>query len=108
MAFAVMHEVGHLKLHSSEDDEGKINLPITDAEGIPPEEKEANEYAANALIPESQWSSLPAMPLNPRYIQRECTKWAKNNTINKWIVLGRVSYETGMYMFKSDASREIN
>ena len=108
VAFAVMHEVAHLKLHSSEDNEGKINLPITDAEGIPPEEKEANEYAANALIPESQWSSLPAMPLNPRIIQRVCAKWAKDNSINKWIVLGRVSHETGMYMFKPDASREIN
>lgn len=108
MAFAVMHEVGHLKLHSSEDDEGKINLPITDAEDIPSEEKEANEYAANALIPESQWADLPEMLLNPRSIQRVCTKWAKDNSINKWIVLGRVSHETGMYMFKSDASREIN
>lgn len=108
MAFAIMHEVGHLKLHSSEDDEGKINLPITDAEAISSEEKEANEYAANALIPESQWSSLQAMPLNPRIIQRVCTKWAKDNNINKWIVLGRVSHITGMYMFKTDASREIN
>jgi HTH-type transcriptional regulator/antitoxin HigA len=108
MAFAVMHEVGHLKLHSSEDDEGKINLPITDAEDIPLEEKEANEYAANALIPESKWADLPAMPLNPRSIQKVCTKWAKDNSINKWIVLGRVSHETGMYMFKPDASREIN
>lgn len=108
IAFAVMHEVGHLKLHSSEDEEGKINLPITDAEDIPREEKEANEYAANALIPESTWVSLPKMQLNPKSIQKECTKWAKENNINKWIVLGRVSRLTGMYMFKQDSSREIN
>lgn len=108
IAFAVMHEVGHLKLHSSADETGKINLPITDAEDIPSEEKEANKYAANALIPECIWASLPSMTLNPRSIQKKCTKWAKDNGINKWIVLGRVSHETGMYMFKSDASREIN
>ena len=108
MAFAVMHEVGHLKLHSSEDEEGKINLPVTDVEDIPSEEKEANEYAADALIPKNIWAGLPDMPINPQIIQKACTKWAKNNGINKWIVLGRVSHETGMYMFKSDASREIN
>ena len=108
IAFAVMHEVGHLKLHSTEDEEGKINFPVNDIEDIPSEEREANEYAASALIPENKWASLPPMPLNPRNIQRLCTKWAKDKSINKWIVIGRVSHETGMYMFKSDMSRDIN
>ena len=27
--------------------------------------------------------------------------------LNKWIVLGRISYETGMYKFRSDESRRI-
>ncbi|MBQ7634320.1 MAG: ImmA/IrrE family metallo-endopeptidase [Bacteroidaceae bacterium] len=108
VAFAVMHEVGHIKLHASEDGKGKINLPYYDAETIPTEEIEANDFAAHALIPQNKWVSLPDMPLNPRSIQRLCTKWAKENGINKWIVLGRVSHETGMYMFKSDSSREVN
>lgn len=108
MAFAVLHEVGHFKLHSIEDGEGNINLPLNDAETIPAEEKAANDYAADALIPESIWASLPNMSINPQIIQKVCTKWAKDNNINKWIALGRVSHETGMYMFKSDASREIN
>ena len=27
---------------------------------------------------------------------------------NKWIVLGRASHETNIYMFKSDDTRKIN
>ena len=108
IAFAVMHEVGHLKLHPLEKTEGRINLQGTDSEYISSEEQEANTFAANSLIPLDLWEKLPSVPLNPQKIQIICAKWAKENRLNKWIVLGRVSYETGMYMFKSDASREIN
>lgn len=108
IAFAVMHEVGHLAKHSSEDEEGHINLPYYNAEtSIPKEENEANEFAADALIPVELWDSLPPVELNPYTIQKKYTKWAKNNNLNEWIVLGRVSHETGMYMFKSNPSREI-
>ena len=108
LAFAVMHEIGHFKLHSMEDKEGNVNLPYTDAESIPKEEVEANAYAANVLIAPNIWSQMPEMPLNPRSLQKNCSKWAKEKNINQWIVLGRISHETGMYMFRSDKSREIN
>lgn len=108
IAFAVLHEVGHLKLHSAEDNGGNINLAYAEEELITKEEMEANEYAANALIPKYLWDSVPRVLPNPRYIQKEYSKWAKDNQLNKWIVLGRLSHETGIYMFKSDNSREIN
>ena len=108
IAFAVMHEVGHLKLHTADNNEGRINMQRTGCESIPKEEKEANEFAANALIPKQLWDSLPPMPLTPLGIQSKCAKWAKENRINKWIALGRISHETGMYMFKSDSTRELN
>lgn len=108
IAFAVLHEVGHLKLHSAEDDGGNINLAYAEEELITKEEVEANEYAANALIPKYIWDNVPRVLPIPRYIQREYSKWAKNHQLNKWIVLGRLSHETGIYMFKSDSSREIN
>ena len=108
VAFAVMHEVGHLKLHSSNDDQCNINLAYADEELITKEEKEANEFAADALIPAYLWEEAPRVTLNPHEIQKEYSKWAKGLNLNKWIVLGRVSHETGMYMFKSDKTREIN
>ncbi len=108
LAFAVLHEVGHLKLHSSEDYRGNINLAYAEEELNTKEEQEANDFAAKALIPDDLWNSAPPVPLNPVVIQRDYSKWAKYMHLNKWIVLGRISYLTGIYMFKSDKTREIN
>lgn len=36
------------------------------------------------------------------------SQWASDNHLNKWIVLGRISYETGMHKFRNDESRKIN
>lgn len=104
-AFAVLHEVAHLKKHLKTDGE---MISITDTESdIRDEEQEANQYAADKLIPGKVWESAPSVQMNPYIIQREYTKWAERNNLNKWIVLGRVSHETGMYRFKSDPTREI-
>lgn len=107
VAFAVLHEVGHLKLHSVKDNGGNINLVYGDEDLVTKEEREANEFAANALIPEFMWEEAPRVTMNPHQIQKEYSKWARKNGLNKWIVLGRVSHETGMYMFTSDKSRDI-
>lgn len=109
LAFAVLHEVGHLKLHLQENGIGKVNVVDPDEEKIAKEEVEANSFAANSLIPESIWEGQPMVRLsNPHEIQKEFTKFANKHHINKWIVLGRVSFETNIFMFKSDSSREIH
>ena len=108
LAFAVLHEVGHLKLHSTEDSEGRINLAYGNEELITKEEEEANNFAATSLISEEDWIGAPSVPLNPVAIQKEYSRWAKDHHFNKWIVLVRISHLTGIYMFKSDKSREIN
>ena len=106
-AFAILHELGHLKYHLKKDSIGKVTVIDPDEESLTKEETEANEYARNVLIPESLWNTIPEVKLNPVDIQRKFTRWAKDNSINKWIVLGRISHETNIYMFKSDSSREI-
>ena len=108
IAFAVLHEIGHLKLHSIDGQWKNVNLAGLDVDLITKEEREANEFAAKSLIPDELWMSAPQVFLNPHSIQREYSKWAKRCGLNKWIVLGRVSHETGMYMFKSDETRMIN
>lgn len=108
LAFAVLHEVGHLKLHLPENGVGKITLVNPDLEQLAREEQQANDYAANALIPEDLWEKQPRVILTPRVIQARFTKWAKSINKNKWIVLGRASHETNIYMFKSDDTRKIN
>lgn len=106
LAFDVMHELGHVCLHLDENKSSIASVENYDGESI--EEKEANRYAANMLIPESLWSTAPRVRMNPFVIQRDYTAWAKKNNMNKWIVLGRISKETGMYKFRSDNSRKIN
>jgi len=105
LAFAVLHEVGHLKMHLS-DNEGRINL-CSNEENLSNEEHDANKFAIEALIPNSVWESAPVAPMVPHIIQRRYTTWAKTRGYNQWVVLGRIAHETGMYMFKSDEDRMI-
>ncbi|MBR3976452.1 MAG: helix-turn-helix domain-containing protein [Bacteroidaceae bacterium] len=106
-AFALMHEIGHIYLHYLDEDKNNCKLSIPDYDNESPEEREANEYASNALISNHEWKNAPKVRVNPIVIQRKYTEWASNKDMNKWIVLGRISYETGMYKFKSDESRKI-
>lgn len=105
LAFDAFHELGHIVLHLNNDSDSKISIEGYDDD---PEEKEANQYAACALIPDELWNTTPKVRMNPYLIQRDYTKWATDNNLNKWIVLGRISKETGMYKFKSDNSRKVN
>ncbi|MCF0190023.1 MAG: helix-turn-helix domain-containing protein [Marinilabiliaceae bacterium] len=105
MAFAVLHEVGHLKMHIEGDGE-RVTI-IDDDELNTKEEREANNYASQVLLPDSIWQDAPEVLMIPHLIQQKYSAWAKKKGLNKWIVLGRISHDTGMYMFKSDKSREI-
>lgn len=106
-AFALMHEVGHIYMHHPNVPKGgrKLALPNYDCDSK--EEREADAFAASALIPDGLWKNAPKVRVNPSAIQREYTQWAVENGLNKWIVLGRISHETGMYKFRSDESRKI-
>lgn len=106
-AFALMHEVGHIYLHYLDGRRSDCKLSIPDYDNESAEEKEANAFAANALIPNEEWKNAPKVRVNPEMIQRKYTQWANEKGLNKWIVLGRISYETGMYKFRSDESRRI-
>ena len=106
LAFAVLHEVYHTYRHLGGSMQSIVSIEDYDNERR--EEREANDFAGNTLIPLSLWENAPSVPMNPFVIQREYTKWAQRYVMNKWIVLGRVSHETGMYKFKADDSRLIH
>lgn len=109
-AFNIMHELGHIYL-GHVDETGKINVAVPmseSSESFPSQEEDADRFATENLIPNSVWFLAPPVPLNPYVIQKKYTQWAKAKGLNPWIVLGRVSHETGMYRFTSDASRSIN
>ena len=102
LAFAVLHEVGHIFLHylDGTSTEYHLSIPTYDNESL--EEREANMFAANTLISYHLWKTAPKVRVSPTVIQKTYTEWAEEHGFNKWIVLGRIAYETGMYKFKSD------
>lgn len=106
-AFALMHEVGHIFLHYSNGSRNDCKLSITGYDNDSVEEREANAFAANALIPDEKWKNAPKVRVNPSIIQRKYTEWAIENGMNQWIVLGRISHDTGMYKFRTDEKRRI-
>ena len=111
MAFTVFHELGHIFCGHINDDIGLINIEDRTEEeltGDSPKEMEADDFATRNLIPAQLWALAPRVTLNPYVIQKRYTSWAIKNNLNSWIVLGRVSHETGMYRFTSDNSRHIN
>ena len=104
LAFAVMHELGHIMNHDNED----CRVDLGDYNHESPEEKAANAFAADSLIPDEKWKTVPKVYPSSSAIQKLCNAWANDNGYNKWIVLGRIGHDTGMYKFKNDTSRKIS
>lgn len=107
-AFSVMHELGHIDLHLCQNGDSCVSLIPNEETKESKEEVEANQYAADALIGRKIWSDRPPVRMNPILIQKYYTNWARKKGLNEWIVLGRISKETGMYKFKSTQTRNIN
>ena len=98
-AFSVMHELAHLFNHLSQGGSSYTHINIEDYRRCDKEEREADAYAANALIPNELWRRIPLVRPNLMTMQRVYTQWALENGLNKWIVLGRISHEFNMYRF---------
>jgi len=81
--FAFFHEAGHLLLH------GRQRLFLEDT-GAPPtaEEHEANEFAANILIPTEFHSALLSLPFN----SREVIGFARHVGVAPGIVVGQLQH----------------
>lgn len=110
LAFTVMHELGHIFLGHTTEAEHQLNIDTKSfSDEIEyPQEISADNFASNWLIPEDCWKIAPTVTMNPYVIQNKYTAWANKNNLNKWIVLGRLSHETGIYRFTSDESRYIS
>lgn len=105
LAFTIMHELGHIFLHPQSDMYVQVEDYETEAKVL---DIEADKFANDALIPSIIWRTLPQMCISSSsLIQNKCFKWAEQHALNKWIVLGRVSFETGMYKFRQDETRKI-
>ena len=104
-AFSVMHELGHIILHLGESCDKIVSL--TDYDKSSQTEREADAFAADALIPKEVWSHVPHIKPSVASMQRVFTKWAKEIGYNKWLILGRAAHELSMYRLWNDGSRKI-
>ncbi len=104
-AFTLFHELGHVYLHLSTnreisflDLESQLTVNATDPE------KEANDFAKNALIPEELWAEL----LQEKTLSDESIHaFAAKHQIHPAIVLGRFLYEQDNYAVKSSIDRKL-
>lgn len=110
LAFTLLHELGHLFYGHTNPNASSINIDIRsfDEEVYDEKELKADIFAGDCLIDPNIWQFSPRVAFNPWTIQSAYTEWAHSRGLNEWIVLGRLSHETGMYKFKSNESRKIN
>lgn len=107
LAFTLFHELGHVYLHLTNDNEACfVDLNI-EKPGDGQEEKEADKFAQESLIKQDDWKRFEqaAELYTPDYIIR----FSKEIGIHPAVLAGRSSYETGYYNWpKGDIDYAIN
>lgn len=103
LAFTVLHELGHILSGRDLRCAGGLLCGKTEKD-----ELDADRFATSTLIPDEVWKTAPPFKPNLKSLERLYTSWAKENGVNKWIALGRVSYELGIYAIGSDSSRRVS
>lgn len=108
LAFDVLHELGHIRLHLQS---GKSYISVeSDYSSLSPEEREANEFANNALIPPKTWKSMMsagAKNLSPHIVARALADEAKRHGISPSIAVARYKHETKCYNIRGFRSAKI-
>ncbi len=106
LSFFLLHELWFL--YNVLDDKQKMHIRLRrDEIENDAAEKKAEEFAATSLVPDDKWKLAPSVFMNASAIQDKYSKWAEENGLNKWIVLGRIKHETGMCAFKTDGLRRL-
>lgn len=110
LAFTILHELAHITLGHTTESKSQLNIDRRsyDEDYTDIIEDQANSYASELLIPSDVWKFAPTISAIPAVIKSRYKKWAESRNLNPWIVLGRLSYETGIYKFPADDSRRIN
>lgn len=102
LAFDVLHELGHLKLHITDSEiESFVKFEDNDSSSVI--EDEANEFARNCLIPADVWKKIIKSRSNsliPSSIHSIVAREAEKYGISKTIAVARYKRESGDYVFR--------
>jgi len=88
--YSLMHELAHLALHVAHEGESHFFDDFNATAGIDPREREADDLAKEALIPQNKWEASPASLLPSK---EAAELLAKQLDIHPAIVAGRVRFE---------------
>ena len=110
LVFNVLHELGHIHLHMNADQ----NMVFLNSGGIysreTQEEKEANKFAEDTLIPEDVWASIMSGGTDSianSSIVKVLKQGAAKNSLNFDIVAWRYRYESERYNLYGMKARPI-
>lgn len=107
LAFAVLHELGHLAKHIDKNNNvGRIDIDNDNCSD--PIEEEANEFARNSFIPDKEWKTFIAKKISPYKVYDYIKELAEKFKVNPQILFGRYQYETGFYKLKNMFETSIN
>lgn len=109
LAFDILHELCHIDKHLSDTQKAFISI-----EGVEyssdPREKEANEFARNALIPEATWNEILKVgcnSLSPHKIVKTIATEAERYGISPSIAISRYKHDTNWYKTAAYRSPKI-
>ncbi len=94
--FTLLHELAHIHLHLRDTDSAFFDEIEKQPETGDPQEREANKFARDMLIPPADWEANKASLLSDAS-DAALRKFARRMGIHPAIVAGRVRWETGNY-----------
>jgi HTH-type transcriptional regulator/antitoxin HigA len=103
-AFTIMHELGHVFLHLTRDYQDHSFFINSSKNDIL--EFEANQFARNKLIPESEWEYFEMA--NNVFTDDIILNFAKKIKVHPAIVRGRVCFEHNKYYRRKSSITETN
>lgn len=109
LAFDILHELCHIDRHLSDTQKAFIAMDGLEY-SKDPREKEANEFARNALIPEDIWDKILKVgckSLCPYKIVKAIAKEAQRYGISPSIAISRYKYDTKWYKTSAYRSPKI-
>lgn len=110
-AFDVLHELGHLKLHLSQEGRATSYISIEDYSSQSKDEQEANRYAERALISDTLWDKLcrrhSVSNISPHRIANEIAERARSLGLSPSIALWRYKYQAQVYNIAGHSSPKL-
>lgn len=103
-AFTLMHELGHIFLHLTSDNEAQF-IDLDNQESNIKEE-EANTFAGDHLINQNDWEDFLQNVERP--FESDLIYFAKKHGLHPAIVLGRYSHQSKNYKLKSSIEKVLN